>query len=112
MMGHQHHQEEDKSIEPERSVADSVPALLGDGDDDDGGSTEQLPAFLESDGSTQYKYRDFGHVQEDAEDEVTNSEIPPPTPNNRGSSESSIRVQKFPVKLYAILAQKEFHDIM
>lgn len=58
-------------------------------------------------GNTLYKYRDFSNMPEeqDAEDDTNNS-------NNRGSLESSIRVQKFPVKLYAILAQKEFHDII
>jgi hypothetical protein len=55
-----------------------------------------------------YKYRDFSNVKED--DEAT-IEIPAQVPS-RGSSESSIRVQKFPVKLYTILAQKEFHDII
>jgi HSF-type DNA-binding len=73
-----------------------------------------LPAFLvedqeQQDASTLYKYRDFGQVQEDDDDVA---EIPPPTPSSRGSAENSIRVQKFPVKLYAILAQKEFHDII
>jgi hypothetical protein len=56
-----------------------------------------------------YKYRDFSNVKE-GDDEAT-IEIPPQVPS-RGSSESSIRVQKFPVKLYTILAQKEFHDII
>jgi HSF-type DNA-binding len=57
-------------------------------------------------GNTLYKYRDFCNMPEepDAEEESSN--------NQRGSLESSIRVQKFPVKLYAILAQKEFHDII
>jgi len=63
-------------------------------------------------GSTMYKYRDFGHVDDDGED-AGSDEIPLPTSStNRNGSESSIRVQKFPVKLYAILAQKEFHDII
>ena len=43
--------------------------------------------------------------------------LPPPDPsdtttNAARSLETSIRVQKFPVKLYAILAQKEFADIV
>lgn len=63
-------------------------------------------------GSTMYKYRDFGHVDDDGED-AGSDEIPLPTSStNRNGSESSIRVQKFPVKLYAILAQKEFQDII
>lgn len=61
------------------------------------------------DETTLYKYRDFGHVAED--DDELGSEVPSPQVQTRGS-ESSIRVQKFPVKLYAILAQKEFQDII
>lgn len=56
--------------------------------------------------NTLYKYRDFSTMPEeqDTEEEAAAAQ--------RGSLESSIRVQKFPVKLYAILAQKEFHDII
>lgn len=73
-----------------------------------------LPSFLiedqeQQDVNTLYKYRDFGQVKED-DDDV--QEIPAPAPSSRGSTESSIRVQKFPVKLYAILAQKEFQGII
>jgi hypothetical protein len=65
------------------------------------------------DGATMYKYRDFGNVPEDqAESDHNNPGSPSPPPSSRGSLESSIRVQKFPVKLYAILAQKEFQDII
>jgi hypothetical protein len=75
----------------------------------------QLPRLVPDDenpdGATIYKYRDFGNVQEDADLGDSPSPSPPP-PASRGSVESSIRVQKFPVKLYAILAQKEFHDII
>lgn len=65
-------------------------------------------------GSSMYRYRDFGHVLGDDGDDVGAEDVPGPTSssNRNGSSESSIRVQKFPVKLYAILAQKEFHDII
>ena len=62
-------------------------------------------------GSTLYKYRDFSNMPEepDADDDNDGASAS----NQRGGSlESSIRVQKFPVKLYAILAQKEFHDII
>jgi hypothetical protein len=55
--------------------------------------------------ATLYKYRDFASVPEDQEAETAQSQA------NR-SLESSIRVQKFPVKLYAILGQKEFSDII
>jgi len=94
----------------------SVPPLLGDLEEGyPAGEHQALAAYAAeaspTDNDTMYKYRDFGHVAED-DDDVASAEIPPPTLNNRGGSESSIRVQKFPVKLYAILAQKEFHDIM
>jgi hypothetical protein len=76
-------------------------------------SLPSLVADLESgDGATIYKYRDFSNVAEDEiEHQQPSSASPPPT-SSRGSMESSIRVQKFPVKLYAILAQKEFQDII
>eukprot|EP00540_Astrosyne_radiata_P020461 CAMPEP_0116844412 /NCGR_PEP_ID=MMETSP0418-20121206/12671_1 /TAXON_ID=1158023 /ORGANISM="Astrosyne radiata, Strain 13vi08-1A" /LENGTH=338 /DNA_ID=CAMNT_0004475357 /DNA_START=96 /DNA_END=1113 /DNA_ORIENTATION=+ len=65
-----------------------------------------LPPMLAEDAeATLYKYRDFASVPEDHEND------PAPAQSNR-SLESSIRVQKFPVKLYAILAQKEFSDII
>jgi HSF-type DNA-binding len=92
----------------------SIPHLMGD--DEEGYPVEPpgapaLVASVNPDGTSMYKYRDFGHVEED--DEEVNADIPTPTPAaGRGNSESSIRVQKFPVKLYAILAQKEFHDII
>lgn len=87
----------EKETEP-ASVASSIPPLLTD--DGESQSSDSM-----------YKYRDFSHVGEDDDAEVA-ADNPPPTPSSRGSSESSIRVQKFPVKLYVILAQKEFHDII
>ena len=83
----------DTEKEPDTS---SIPTLVADDDNQDG--------------ATMYKYRDFGNVPEDQEVEASPSPSPPPS--SRGSLESSIRVQKFPVKLYAILAQKEFQDII
>jgi hypothetical protein len=77
----------------------SIPLLLSDG----------VEHALDTPGSTMYKYRDFSNVAEDDEDIA---EVPSPSANSRGNMESSIRVQKFPVKLYAILAQKEFQDII
>jgi HSF-type DNA-binding len=82
----------------------STPVLLVDSDGDSGGSSV-------------YKYRDFSSVAEDDEDIVGEAghvvdQGPVPNPARPGSGETSIRVQKFPVKLYAILAQKEFHDII
>ena len=68
-----------------------------------------------SNANSMYQYRDFSNVPEKELDQQ------PSTPPNRSSHnsnssrgpvESSIRVQKFPVKLYAILAQKEFQDIV
>lgn len=75
------------------------------------------PLPVNQDGTPMYQYRDFGHIDEDHEEGGTNnngdsSSAPGTGVVNRGGSESSIRVQKFPVKLYAILAQKEFHDII
>lgn len=63
---------------------------------------------------TVYKYRDFSTVNEDDDDPVdaVSPEGGPMTAPSRNSMETSIRVQKFPVKLYAILAQKEFNDII
>eukprot|EP00977_Amphora_coffeiformis_P029033 scaffold38356_cov237-Amphora_coffeaeformis.AAC.1 len=65
-----------------------------------------------SHGSTVYKYRDFSTVNEDDEDAVETPEGGPVPAPSRNTMETSIRVQKFPVKLYAILAQKEFNDII
>lgn len=88
--------ESDKEGEP--SSVTSVPGLLSDLND--ANSTDSV-----------YRYRDFSHVGEEDDAELA-AENPPPTQASRGTSESSIRVQKFPVKLYAILAQKEFQDII
>lgn len=59
-----------------------------------------------------YKYRDFSNVNEDDDDAVGAPEGSPVPSPSRNTMETSIRVQKFPVKLYAILAQKEFNDII
>lgn len=65
-----------------------------------------IPPMLQEDSeATLYKYRDFSAVPEDPDHEAV-----PPQANR--SLESSIRVQKFPVKLYAILGQKDFSDII
>jgi hypothetical protein len=63
-----------------------------------------------SNGASMYQYRDFSNVPEEELEQQPMTAPPPPT--SRGPVESSIRVQKFPVKLYAILAQKEFTDII
>lgn len=59
-----------------------------------------------------YKYRDFSSVdeEEDVEQESQTSSPSPPPPHTSG--DTLIRMQKFPVKLYAILAQKELHEII
>lgn len=77
-------------------------STMSDADD----ATPLPPMLAEDAGATLYKYRDFASVAEDLESEPAAS-----SQANR-SLESSIRVQKFPVKLYAILAQKEFSDII
>ena len=56
-------------------------------------------------------YRDYSRVTKD-DDPGLEADTPSPTPSSRASSESSIRVQKFPAKLYVILAQKEFQNII
>lgn len=92
-----------------RTSTGSVPVLLvDDGGDGPGGEQE---------GNSVYKYRDFSNVAEDDEEVVGEAghvvdQSPVPNPSRNGNGETSIRVQKFPVKLYAILAQKEFHDII
>jgi hypothetical protein len=87
----------DTSSDKEESVASSAPPVLPEDSD-----------TVDSKSSI-YKYRDFSKISEDDEDPV---EVQPQAPSSRGSTETSIRVQKFPVKLYAILAQKEFHDVI
>ena len=75
---------------------------MADSDNED----PPIPPMLQEDAdATLYKYRDFANVLDDPDSD------PVPAQSNR-SLESSIRVQKFPVKLYAILGQKEFGDII
>ena len=57
-----------------------------------------------------YKYRDLANVPEKDLDDQSEKSLPA-AGRTRGSTES-IRVQKFPLKLYAILAQKEFQEII
>ena len=93
---------------------------MGESENDSAASETPNPALVlvDADGNEvepnesgkSYKYRDFSHVNEDDEEALVGGG-PAPAPS-RNSSETSIRVQKFPVKLYAILAQKEFHDII
>ena len=95
--------------------------VLRKNEDDDDDDDHPLPtaedaanAADNNGGSSMYRYRDFGHVLGEDGEDVGTEEVPGPisSTNRNGSSESSIRVQKFPVKLYAILAQKEFQDII
>jgi hypothetical protein len=83
------------------------PMLSGDNSD---------AASVDSNGVKVYKYRDFGDLEDEAnggdESSVLGRVPAPAQTSTRGSGESSIRVQKFPVKLYAILAQKEFQEII
>lgn len=53
-----------------------------------------------------YKYRDFSSVGERNNGQSAGVDASAPTRS------TSVRVQKFPVKLYAILAQKEFNGII
>ena len=101
----------EKDTEAEPSSVTSIPPLLADDADSQADGDADSAIIDAANGESLYKYRDFSHVGEDDDAEVA-AENPPPTPSARGSSESSIRVQKFPVKLYVILAQKEFQDIV
>jgi hypothetical protein len=56
-----------------------------------------------------YMYRDFSNVKESELDDIPVASHAPPS---RAGTETSIRVQKFPVKLYAILAQVEFNEVV
>lgn len=69
----------------------------------------EVVADLTADGSSLYTYRDFSNVAEEELEDVSASLAPP---SHHGRAETSIRCQKFPVKLYAILAQKEFNEII
>lgn len=88
----------DNEQEPENRLLPSVADLEESGQGAEGGSSI-------------YRYRDFSNVAEDEIEQQPAPETPPPS-HGRGNVESSIRVQKFPVKLYAILAQKEFQNII
>lgn len=92
----------------------SVPSLpLVDDTESLNSENNTSPASNEGkSGSTVYKYRDFSTVNEDDEDAVGTPDGSPVPAPSRNTMETSIRVQKFPVKLYAILAQKEFNDII
>jgi hypothetical protein len=61
-------------------------------------------------GTALYKYRDFSHVSIEVLEEDARNESPSPPSAN--ATETSIRIQKFPAKLYAILAQREFNNII
>ena len=75
--------------------------------DDEDDNTPLPPMLREDADATLYKYRDFALVLD------VDNDCEPSTQNQANRSlESSIRVQKFPVKLYSILAQKEFSDII
>src|SRR6056300_317448 len=97
----------DSEKEEERETAEvgSIPPLLPDDavsvDSKSAGSTSRL-----------YKYHNYGTVEDTEELQQQMGPVVTTSTSGRGSGESSIRVQKFPVKLYAILAQKEFHDII
>jgi len=88
--------DDEKEIESEAN--ESIPNLLPDEGDSDGK------------GSLWYRYKNYSNVQE--EDQEFAEQMPTALSASRGAGESSIRVQKFPVKLYVILAQKEFKDII
>lgn len=91
----------------------------GENDQDETSSTGCPPLLSDKceeegdngDRGGQYTYRDYSHVTKDGDPGLV-ADNPSPSSSSRTSQESSIRVQKLPVKLYVILAQKEFHDII
>jgi hypothetical protein len=109
------HMKEETEVEKPTSTAE---AALAGGDkededreketgiEDDAGEAEGTSSG--EGGSSMYNYRDFSNVAEEELEEVPASTAPP----SRAGVETSIRVQKFPVKLYAILAQKEFNEVI
>jgi hypothetical protein len=102
----------------EKPTSTSAEADLAGGDKEDEGREKETG--IEDDAgvaegtssgegtSSMYNYRDFSNVAEKELEEVPASTAPP----SRAGVETSIRVQKFPVKLYAILAQKEFNEVI
>lgn len=77
--------------------------MSDDGNDSEGES--KLPPALRADpGAKNYVYRDFAHVAVEPHEE--------PPRRKQGKTENSIRVQKFPTKLYTMLAHSEFSDII
>jgi hypothetical protein len=92
--------EKPKSASTEKMT--SLPAIITD--------EEGIAIPEAANSNSMYQYRDFSNVPEEELDRQPLAA--PPPPSSRGAVESSIRVQKFPVKLYAILSQKEFTDIV
>jgi len=85
--------------------------IMAESDDGSSFASRSVPPLVSDEGSdgtdnrSLYKYRDFSSVPAEADGPIA--------PASRASgNDSSIRVQKFPVKLYAILAQKEFQDVV
>ena len=95
----QQHRKQTMSNSAKEPKGDDFPSLVSD---------------LESgDDTTFYKYRDFSEVAEEDFDAQQSQPTPISTAFAfRGSLENSIRMQKFPVKLYAILARREFQEVI
>jgi len=78
--------------------------------------SSSIPSLTESDeegeGVALYKYRDFSTVNIQELEAQARSSPESPTPHGANASDSSIRAQRFPVKLFKILAQKEFNEII
>ncbi|CAJ1968890.1 unnamed protein product [Cylindrotheca closterium] len=106
-------EEEREKVQPEDNKSMTADANGSDTDQASEKDEGEIPASdaiadIIANGSSLYLYRDFSNVAE-AELEDVPASSPPPS---RAGVETSIRVQKFPVKLYAILAQKEFNEII
>lgn len=91
------------------SVKSSSDSAMSSSDSEgEGGANDKLPPALRADPNAKiYTYRDFASVTEEPDEPEDESEN-----HKRGNSDRSIRIQKFPVKLYAILARQEFSDII
>lgn len=90
-----------------KSSSDPVMSDSGSEEEGEGENDRLPPAFRTDPNAKSYTYRDFANIAEES-DEADDGSV-----NRRlGSSERSIRIQKFPVKLYAILSRQEFSEII
>ena len=119
--------EDDEDQNPSEDEANSKAVVVEEEDENTNNSKRGDPSSTSS-----YKYRDFGSLSEQEIEAVTESAaasggsddwrssspitalaaVSTPPSNASTKPPSSIRAQKFPVKLYAILSREEFQDII